>query len=66
MEGTIAQGVRSCALRRAHYLGLAKNHLGHLLTAAGMNLIRMIRWLMGEKKAVTPVSAFARLYQVAA
>ena len=66
IEGTIAQGVRSCGLRRAHYRGLAKNHLGHLLTAAGMNLLRMIRWLMGEKKASTPISAFARLYQVAA
>ncbi len=66
MEGTIAQGVRSCGLRRSHYMGLAKNHLRHLMTAAGMNLMRMIRWLMGEKKATTPVSAFALLYQRAA
>ncbi len=66
VEGTIAQGVRSSGLRRAHYVGLAKNHLGHLLTATGMNLLRMIRWLMGEKKATTPVSAFTRLYQRAA
>jgi len=29
-----------------------------------MNLIRMIRWLMGEKKATTPRSAFTRLYQL--
>jgi len=65
MEGTIAQGVRSCGLRQAHYMGLAKNHLRHLLTAAGINLRRMVRWLMGEKKAATPVSAFARLYQPA-
>ncbi len=66
IEGTIAQGVRTCALRRSHYVGLIKNHLQHLMTAAGMNLMRMVRWLMGEKKATTRVSAFARLYQRAA
>ena len=64
IEGTIAQGVRSCELRRSHYVGLMKNHLQHLMIAAGMNLMRMVRWLMGEKKAKTPVSAFARLYPV--
>ena len=61
VEGTIAQGVRSCGMRRAYYVGLGKNHLQHLLTAAAMNLIRMIRWLRGEKKATTPRSAFTRL-----
>jgi transposase len=66
IEGSIAQGVRSCGLRRARYKGLAKNHLQHLMIAAGINLIRIVRWLMGEKKAATPVSAFARLYQQAA
>jgi hypothetical protein len=45
---------------------LTKNHLRHLMTAAGMNLMRMVRWLMGEKKATTRVSAFARLSQRAA
>lgn len=66
IEGTIAQGIRSCAMRRSYYVGLQKNHLQHLMIAAGMNLMRMIRWLMGEKKATTPVSAFARLYLRAA
>ncbi len=66
VEGTIAQGVRSCGLRGSRYYGLAKNHLQHLMIAAGINLIRIVRWLMGEEKAKTPVSAFARLYQQAA
>jgi hypothetical protein len=66
VEGTIAQGVRSCALRRAYCGGVAKNHLRQRMIAAGMNLMRLTRWLMGEKKATTPLSAFARLYQPAA
>lgn len=66
VEGTIAQGVRSCGMRRSHYYGEAKTHLQHLMTAAALNLIRMIRWLVGEPKVKTAVSAFARLYQIAA
>jgi hypothetical protein len=66
VEGTIAQGVRSCELRRTRYRGLAKTHVQHLMTAAAMNVVRLLRWLAGEPKATTPMSAFARLYQVAA
>jgi transposase len=66
VEGTIAQGVRSTGVRQARYFGQAKTHLQHLMSATAMNLIRMVRWLMGEKKATTPVSPFARLYQRAA
>ena len=43
--------------------GLPKTHLQHLMTAAAMNVVRMLRWFAGEPKATTPVSAFARLYQ---
>jgi hypothetical protein len=66
VEGTIAQGVRSCGMRRCHYYGLAKLHLAHLMTAAAVNLLRMIRWLLGEPKAKTAMSAFATLYLGAA
>ncbi len=58
-EGTIAQGVRSCALRRTRYLGHAKTHFGHLMTAAAMNVVRLLRWMTDEPKAATRVSAFA-------
>jgi len=64
VEGTIAQGTRSHGLRRSRYVGLAKTHLQHLLTAAAMNVVRMLRWLAGEVKAATRSSAFARLYLV--
>ena len=66
VEGTIAQGVRSCGLRRTRYRGEAKTHLQHLMTATAMNVVRLVRWLDGESKAATPVSAFARLYLVTA
>lgn len=65
IEGTLAQGVRSCGMRRAHYYGQVKIDLQHLLIAAALNLIRMVNWLMGEAKAKTAVSAFACLYQPA-
>ena len=40
VEGTISPAVRRCGLRRTRYRGLAKTHLGHLATAAGLNLAR--------------------------
>ena len=66
VEGTIAQGVRSCRLRRTHYVGQAKTHLGHLMTAAAMNVVRLLRWMADEPKAQTRHSPFARLHQIAA
>lgn len=65
-EGTIAQGVRSCGLRRSRYIGLARTHLQHLMIAAAMNLERLLRWLAGEPKATTPRSAFVRLFTATA
>jgi len=66
IEGTIAQGVRSSRLRRTPYFGQAKTHLAHLMTAAAMNLVRLLRWLAGEPKAQTQYSTFAELHPLAA
>jgi transposase len=41
VEGTISQGTRSFGLRRARYVGQAKTHLQHVLTATAMNLVRI-------------------------
>src|SRR5713101_7093678 len=65
VEGTIAQSVRTGQVRQARYLGQAKTHLQPLMTAAIMNVMRLLRWLAEEPKAKTPRSAFARLYQAA-
>ena len=63
VEGTIAEGVRSHGMRQARYFGLRRTHLQHLMTAAAINVVRLLRWLAGEPKATTQISAFARLYQ---
>lgn len=63
VEGTISQGVRSFDLRRTRYIGLVKTHLQHLLIAIGINLVRIVRWLAGEKLAETRQSPFTRLHQ---
>jgi transposase len=61
VEGTISQGVRLCDVRRSRYIGLAKTHLQHIITAAALNLIRVVEWLKEPTLAKTPTSRFARL-----
>jgi transposase len=61
IEGTLSQGVRTMHLRRARYIGLAKVHLQHVLTAAALNLVRVAAWLAGNPLAHTRQSAFVRL-----
>jgi len=61
IEGTISQGVRTCRLRRTRYIGLAKTHLGHILTAVAVNLLRIGAWLAGVPRARTRQSAFVAL-----
>lgn len=61
IEGTISQGVRSFELRRTRYIGLAKTHLQMLAMATAINLHRLFDWWQGKPRAITRVSAFARL-----
>jgi transposase len=61
VEGTISQAVGVLGMRHTRYRGLDKVHLQHLMTAAAINLMRVIDWLGGKKLATTRTSAFARL-----
>ena len=61
IEGTLSEGVRGFGLRRCRYIGLAKAHLQHVITAAAMNLSRLAAWLAEVPAAKTRVSRFARL-----
>jgi transposase len=61
IEGTISRGIRTCGMRRSRYIGLAKTHLGHVLTAASLNFIRVAEWLAGAPRAKTRRSPFATL-----
>ena len=65
VEGTISQGVRAFGLRRARYVGLAKTHLQHILTATAINFVRVSQWLQGKTLAQTRQSSFARLMTAA-
>jgi transposase len=48
VESSLSQGIRRFDLRQSRYLGLARTHLQHLLTATAMNVVRVIAWLRGE------------------
>jgi transposase len=61
IEGTISQGVRAFGLRQCRYIGHAKTHLQHILTAMVTNIVRVVDWLNGERPTQTRVSSFARL-----
>jgi transposase len=63
IEGTISQAVRGCGLRRSRYVGQAKTHLGHVLSAVAVNLQRIDDWLTDKHRSVTRHSAFARLME---
>jgi transposase len=60
IEGTLSQGIRGFGLRQCRYLGLAKSHLQHILTATAMNLVRVFNWLENIPLAKTRSSPFYR------
>lgn len=61
IEATHEQAVRRCGIRRSRYIGLAKTHLQHLMTATAINLVRVSEWLAGISPAATRCSRFAAL-----
>jgi DDE family transposase len=46
IEGTISRGVRTAGLRRTRYIGLTRVRLGHILTAVGLNVLRLGEWFL--------------------
>ena len=65
IEGTHEQAIRRCGLRRCRYLGEAKAHLQHLLTAAAINVVRLSEWWAGTPLSRTRCSRFAALQPAA-
>ncbi len=61
IEGTVAQAVRTCEIRRSRYIGLKKLNLQAFLTATSMNVLRACHWLAEEKHAAKPFSCFSKL-----
>ncbi|HVE91147.1 MAG TPA: IS1182 family transposase [Actinomycetota bacterium] len=66
VEGTLSQAVRRCGLRRSRYVGLARTHLGHVLTATAVNFVRIGEWLAGTPRAKTRHPPFATVLAPAA
>ncbi len=66
IEGTLSYGVRTCRMRRARSIGLAKTPLQQCTSAAVMNLMRVARWLMGEPRAHTRQTPFQQLQEAVA
>jgi transposase len=61
IEGTVAQAVRTCEIRRSRYIGREKLNLQAFLTAASINVLRACHWVVEEKHAAKPSSRFAKL-----
>ncbi len=55
------EGVRAHGLCRARYIGFAKTHLQHLMTATAINCKRIYNWLSGVPQAATRTSQFVKL-----
>jgi DDE family transposase len=61
IEGTISRGIRCTRLRRTRYTSLARVRLGHILTAVGLNVLRLSEWFLETARAKTRLTPFARL-----
>jgi transposase len=61
IEGTISRETRSMRLRRTRFIGLRRVHLGHILAAVGLNVLRLGEWFLESARAKTRITPFARL-----
>jgi transposase len=61
IEGTLSRGIRTCEMRRTRYIGLARVHLGHILTAVALNFLRLGEWFADVPRAKTRTSPFTLL-----
>ncbi len=49
------------AVRRTRYVGQTKTHLGHILTATGLNFLRLGEWFSDRPRAKTRHTLFSKL-----
>ncbi|ROO60615.1 transposase [Micromonospora sp. Llam0] len=62
VEATISQTTRRTGIRRTRYLGMDKTHLGHLLAATAINVIRIDAWLTDTPLGRTRTSHLTQLH----
>ncbi len=58
---SVMQLMENLSDRQSRYVGLAKTHLQHILTAVALNLIRLGAWLSGVPYAQTRQSRLMEL-----
>ncbi len=61
IEDTLSRGIRTCEMRRNRYSGLARVHLGHVLTGVALNFLRLGEWFADVPRAKTRTSPFRLL-----
>jgi transposase len=61
IEGTISRGTRSTRRRRTRDIELARVRLRHILTAVGLNVLRVGEWFLETTRAKTRLTPFAHL-----
>jgi transposase len=61
IEGTIPRETRSIRLRRTRDIRLRRVHLGHILAAVELNVLRLGEWFLETSRAKTRITPFARL-----
>ncbi len=61
VEGSISQCVFALGMRRSRYRGLDKTHLQFVLTAAAMNLSRVLNWHNEKPRSQTRFTRFGQL-----
>lgn len=60
VESTHEQAIRRCGLRQCRYIGFAKTHLQHLVTAVAINLISIGDWVGRNPHSSDPLFAVCR------
>lgn len=53
IEGTMGQAVEKLGMRRSRYRGIRKTHFQHLVTAAAINIQRMLSWFCETPRSIT-------------
>jgi transposase len=61
VERTVSQAIAAADMRQARYIGLAKTHLQHRLTALGINILRLGAWWADRPYVQTRSAPFAKL-----
>jgi transposase len=61
IEGTLSRAIRTCGLRQTRYVGMARTHLGQVLTAVALNFLRLAEWFAEIPRPKTRVSPFVHL-----